>query len=184
MGTVCHVSPHPTMVTSGAFCPAGGRSGAAKRGVSWYSRNVAQAPDASPPFVLEVRERRLICARVFRLSERESARAYARDLGAMCVRIAAHSPVLCADHRPVLVYAPEVADELVRLFTAMNSVLSRIAVLGAPTNATLIMQLGRIIREAGNPSRQLFTDAAKADEFLGAALDEPARAALSAFLAG
>lgn len=84
----------------------------------------------------------------------------------------------------MLVYAPEVADELVRLFTAMNSVLSRIAVLGAPTNATLIMQLGRIIREAGNPSRQLFTDAAKADEFLGAALDEAARAALSAFLAG
>ena len=140
--------------------------------------------DRPTGYTVEVRARRLVAARIHGLADEVSAQAYARELGTVSSRIALTSPILCADHRPVHVYPPAVADELVRLFTLMNRVLTRIAIVVAPTNATLIMQLGRIIREANNPSRQLFTDASKADRFLAEVLDEEGRAALTAFLAG
>ena len=58
-------------------------------------------------------------------------------------------------------------------------------VAAAPSNATLLMQLGRIIREANNPKRQLFTDALKARRFLEEELTDPHdREPLDEFLAG
>jgi hypothetical protein len=124
-------------------------------------------------FRIEVRGKRLVAARIHALRDAEDARRYAMELGAFAGRIAARSPVLCADHRPVTIYAPVVADELARLFSKMNDVLARVAILGAPSNATLVMQLGRIVREANNPKRQLFTDAAKARTFLEEELVDP-----------
>ncbi|NUO51714.1 MAG: hypothetical protein HOV80_22900 [Polyangiaceae bacterium] len=82
----------------------------------------------------------------------------------------------------MIVYSPPVADKLTELFRKMNSVLARVAILVAPSNATLLMQLGRIVREAANPSRKIFTDAPQARRFLDEVLDAEARRELAAFL--
>lgn len=137
---------------------------------------------ASEEFTIEVVARRLIRARVHSLPTVESAIAYAAELGRIAAANAEHSPILCADHRPVIVYSPPVADKLTELFQRMNSVLVRVAILVAPSNATLLMQLGRIVREAANPARKIFTDAPSARRFLDDALDEEARRELAAFL--
>lgn len=136
-------------------------------------------------YLVEVRGQRLVAARIHALPSAEDAHRYAVELGAVASKIATRAPVLCADHRPVNIYPPVVADELARLFLKMNEVLTRVAIIAAPSNATLLMQLGRIIREANNPKRQLFTDALKARRFLEEELTDPHdREPLDEFLAG
>jgi hypothetical protein len=133
-------------------------------------------------FTIEVVARRLIRARIHSLASPEAAVEYARVLGRLADENAAHGPVLCADHRPVIVYSPPVADTLTQLFLRMNAVLTRVAILVAPSNATLLMQLGRIVREAGNPSRRVFTDAGAARRFLDEVLEAETRRDLATFL--
>lgn len=137
-------------------------------------------------FSCEIREGRLIEARVHALKRPEEARAYSAALGQVVqdhIARGGGGPVLCADHRPVVIYAPAVADELARLFGQMNAHLQRVAIIAAKSNATLVMQLGRIIREAGNPKRQLFYAATDVTEFLAGDLDSAERARAQAFLA-
>ena len=119
-------------------------------------------------------------ARVYRLATVEEVDEYARTF-VRDVR-GATDLVLCADHRPVVIYPPAVADRLVALFKVMNTHWQRVAVLVARTNATLAMQLQRIVRESANPSRRVFFDAADAARFLGEVLDAEERARLTTFL--
>jgi hypothetical protein len=135
-------------------------------------------------FTIEVRAGRLIEARVHSLVSRERAVAYAEALGRAARSASGERMILCADHRPVLIYPQPVADKLSELFLRMNNHLERVAILGAKSNATLWMQLGRIVREANNPSRQIFDDRAAAEAHLAPVLDERERARLSLFLAG
>lgn len=87
------------------------------------------------------------------------------------VQGSSRSLVLCADHRRVAIYSQPVADELARLFGIMNNRLERVAVLVSRSNATLALQLERIVREARNPNRRVFYDVAPALEHLSSALD-------------
>lgn len=115
---------------------------------------------------------KLILARVFELKTLSHADEYSRSLGSEVARIpAALRPVLCADHRPVAIYSQPVADRLSDLFTQMNARLQRVAILVAPSNATLTLQLNRIVREAGYENRRVFFESAGALTFLAAALD-------------
>ena len=86
-------------------------------------------------------------------------------------------PVLCADHRPVVVYPQSVADRLVELFMDMNRRLERVAILVAPSNATLLLQLRRLVREAAYASRKVFYACAR--RFIPEAPGANARATLS-----
>jgi hypothetical protein len=63
--------------------------------------------------------------------------------------------ILIADHRPVTIYAQEVADRLLEMFKPLNAHLERIAILAAPSNATFAMQLDRIVRAAGYAARKV-----------------------------
>ena len=65
----------------------------------------------------------------------------------------------------------------------MNTRLVRVAIFVSHTNATLGMQLRRLVREAGNDSRRVFTDAGEGALFLGEILDVDELRALAAFLA-
>ena len=132
-------------------------------------------------FTVEVHAGRLIEARVSALMNSEDARAYA-DALARVVRASRDRMVLIADHRPVAIYSQPVSDHLAALFGDMNARLERIAVLTARTNATLTMQLERIVREAQNPSRRLFHEADEAEVFLGEVLDASERRRLGRFL--
>jgi hypothetical protein len=132
-------------------------------------------------FTVEVNRGRLIEARVQGIKNEARALAYSEAL-ADVVRRSRERMILCADHRQVVVYSQPVADRLAELFAQMNQRLERIAVLVARSNATLSLQLERIVREAHNPSRRVFYDAAGADAFLGEVLSVPERARLGIFL--
>jgi hypothetical protein len=136
-------------------------------------------------YFVERRVGRLIEARIWSLGSAAEADAYARDLAtAVSLAPPGSRPVLCADHRPVVIYTQSVSDRLAELFTVMNRRLERAALLVAPTNATFAMQLGRIVREANNPARRMFNEAFDAAAFLREGLDEAERARLGLFLAG
>lgn len=120
---------------------------------------------------------RLVEARVFRLANAaevvDYGGAFARHLSGLSGR-----PILVADHRPVVIYAQDVVDALIDMFRVMNRHWERAALVIAPTNATLSLQLQRVVRESRNPSRRVFTDARDACRFLGELLhpDELVRA--------
>jgi len=124
---------------------------------------------------------RLIEARVNALRTPADADAYARALRELVVKLG-EPPVLCADHRPVAIYPQAVADRLGELFVQMNTRLVRVAILVARTNATLSMQLERIVREARSPHRRVFYDAEPALDHLAPALDAHELVAARVFL--
>ena len=92
-------------------------------------------------------------------------------------------PVLCADHRPVGIYPQAAADRLIELFTQMNSRLERVAILVSRTNATLYMQLNRIVREASYTARRVVHTAEEAHAHLAPVLAPAELARMRDFLA-
>jgi hypothetical protein len=136
-------------------------------------------------FIVDRRAGRLVEARVFSLTNLNDVRAYSDAFAPVIhpsdgVRVA--NPVLCADHRPVPIYPPAVADSLVTLFTSLNAKWERVAIIVSPSNATIRMQLHRIVRESANPSRRVFLDAIEASAFLGEILSPLEQARLDDFL--
>jgi hypothetical protein len=139
--------------------------------------------DATKSYSLEARVGRLIEARVFGLRTREEVDAYAVAAHMQVLRMPAHvRPVLCADHRPVYIYNQDVADRLMELFQQMNSRLERIAILVARSNATLVLQLERLVREASFSSRKLVFAPEEAEAHLAPILDTAELARLRAFV--
>src|SRR5262245_46747222 len=106
-------------------------------------------------FKISQRVGRLVEARVTALASVARVDAYSEAFGPV-IRQSAARPVLCADHRPVRIYTQPVADRLTDLFASLNSTWERVAILVAPTNATLAMQLQRIVREAKFTGRRVF----------------------------
>lgn len=119
---------------------------------------------------MQIQQGRLIEGKVHNLTDAAEAAAYSTELSRH-VQGASRSLVLCADHRRVAIYSQPVADELARLFGIMNKRLERVAVLVSRSNATLALQLERIVREARNPNRRVFYDVEPALEHLSTALD-------------
>ncbi len=123
---------------------------------------------------VENHQGRLVEARVVRLISAEDADRYAEDVIAKAdASRATGVPVLCADHRSANIYPPVVADRLALAFRPNNQRFERIAILVAPENATLLMQLQRLTREAGSDRRKVFLHAEEALVHLGKSL-EPA----------
>lgn len=125
---------------------------------------------------------RLIEARVFSLGNAADADRYSRDLGEEVARHAGRTPVLCADHRPVTIYPQPVTDRLVELFQHMNERLRCVAIVVAPTNATMFLQLDRLVREAGFARRRVFRDPEHALAHLAEDLDQHELARARTFL--
>jgi hypothetical protein len=135
------------------------------------------------PYTIEIKSGRLIEARVFGLRTSNDVEAYAHDLGVQALRIRDRGKgVLCADHRPIVVYAQPIADRLVELFTHMNPRLERVAVLAGRTNATLVLQLERLVREAACSARRVCFTAEGARAHLAPVLDAQELARMRDFL--
>lgn len=132
-------------------------------------------------FTVETRVGRLVEARVFSLPDRAATDAYGSAVidGA---RSAGPTAFLCADHRAVRIYPTDAADRLVELFRPNNRRFSRITLLIAPTNATLLLQLERLVREAGSDMRRVFKEPNSALAHLAGVLDEAELARARAFL--
>ncbi len=117
-------------------------------------------------YTLETRVGRLLEARVHAIGSLEEADAYSEAIRLEAIKQPRGVGVLCADHRPVAVYPPTVTDRLVQLFKLMNDHLERVAILVSPTNAVLLLQLQRIVREANFTRRRVVTSPAEALEHL------------------
>ncbi len=114
----------------------------------------------------------LVEARVERLTTAAEADAYAADVADAAQRCGPpQTAVLCADHRSANIYPPEVADRLLLAFRPNNTRFERIAILVAKDNATLLMQLQRLTREAGSDRRRVFLEPGGALEHLAKSLD-------------
>jgi hypothetical protein len=124
---------------------------------------------------------RLVEARISGLANVARVDAFGAAFKPILREIGDH-PILCADHRRVAIYTQPVADRLVQLFASLKETWFRVAIIVAPTNATLAMQLQRLVREVGNPARRVFFDAGGARDFLSEVLDPAERARLIAFL--
>lgn len=125
---------------------------------------------------------RLVEARVVRLATVEDANLYAAAVAEKAESAKKSPPVLCADHRAANVYPPAVADHLARAFRPNNARFDRIAILVSPENATLLMQLQRLTREAGSDRRKVFLHAEEALEHLAKSLDAAEQERARAFL--
>jgi hypothetical protein len=134
-------------------------------------------------FSIEHHMGRLIEARVFALQTAYDAKAYAQALKEQVQKMTADAPILVADHRPVVIYPQAAADCLAELFEDMNSRLDRAALIVAPTNATLLLQIDRIVREARFEKRRVFRTEGAAIDFLESALDAGEMARARIFLA-
>jgi|SRR5579883_1647493 len=136
-------------------------------------------------WTMETRAGRLIEARVFALRTREDADAYSAALATHVARVPSQlRPVLCADHRPVVIYPQPAADRLVELFVAMNTRLERVAILAARSNATLVLQLERLVREAAYASRKVVYAKEDAEAHLAPVLGPVELGRLRDFLKG
>lgn len=132
-------------------------------------------------YKVEHRVGRLYEARVFGLNTPADVEAYLEEFTPEFFD-GVSSPVLIADHRPVVIYAPKIADMIVELFKAMNARWERVAILAAPTNATLSMQMQRLVRASDNPQRRVFFDVGQAFAFLSEVLSSEEVERLMAFL--
>src|SRR5689334_19939786 len=113
-------------------------------------------PPPAENFSLATKVGRLLEARVFALRTRKDVEEYGDAFGTHLMRLPQGTQaLLCADHRPVTIYAQEVADRLLEMFRPMNAILERVAIVAAPTNATFAMQLDRIVRAAGYTARKV-----------------------------
>jgi hypothetical protein len=132
-------------------------------------------------YKVEHRVGRLFEARVFALATPTDVDLYTGEFTPQLLG-SVSKPVLCADHRPVHIYTPKIADMLVELFKTMNARWDRVAILVAPSNATLALQLQRIVRESGNPARRVFFEPPQVIDFLQEVLTPAELARLTSFL--
>lgn len=134
-------------------------------------------------FLAERRAGRLLVARVFALWTEADAVEYAQRFQLLTRAVPANTrPVLIADHRPVRVYPAAVAQRLVELFAVMNTPLERVALVVAPNNVPLTLQLQRLVDSAEYSARRLFSDPNDALAHVSAVLDPVESAAAAAFL--
>jgi hypothetical protein len=64
--------------------------------------------------------------------------------------------VICTDWRALHIFAPEVANALIEMLSTTNKRVLRGAILLTPDNATLGLQVDRLIQAANNPVRKTF----------------------------
>ena len=125
---------------------------------------------------------RLVEARIFALWTEADAVDYATKLELVVRSLAGQQPVLLADHRPVRVYPTAVADRLIQLFTDMNLSLERVAIMVTLGNVPLTLQLQRLVDDAENSRRKLFSDPTRAVAHLTPSLTHAERLRATEFL--
>ena len=126
---------------------------------------------------------RLVEARVFALWTPSDADAYATELQRVVQTFPTGlRPVLLADHRPVKVYPTAVIDRLYELFANMNLQLERAALLLTQGNVPLTVQLSRLVDDAANSKRRLFSQPVDALAHLAPGFDQTERTRAAAFL--
>ena len=97
---------------------------------------------------------------------------------------AAKKVVIVADWSACELLTPDVSARAVEMLTASNPRLERSAILHRSNQATSVLQVFRLIQEAAEPSRRVFTSPTELTAYLDEVLNEEERARLRTFLAG
>lgn len=74
--------------------------------------------------------------------------------------------IIFADWRTCTTFSPDTAERVGLMFTRDNLFVERSAILHQETSATGVLQLSRLIREARNPERRVFSSFPEASTFL------------------
>lgn len=90
--------------------------------------------------------------------------------------------VIAADWRACRVLTPAVSERVVAMLVASNPRLERSAILHNADQATSVLQVLRLVREAQLPHRRVFTDANEMEDWLGEVITPVERARVKALL--
>lgn len=90
--------------------------------------------------------------------------------------------VIAADWRAMNIMSPETAARARDMLMFVNPRLLRSGVLTAPEQSVANLQVVRLVREAENEVRRVFTDARKHHDWLAEVLTPPELARLNEFL--
>jgi hypothetical protein len=90
--------------------------------------------------------------------------------------------VTIVDWRKCSIMSPEAAAQMVRRVMGLQHRTLRTAIVVSPDSPSVILQFGRVIRDADNPSRKMCLDAAEAITWLNDVLILEERARLRWFL--
>ncbi len=132
-------------------------------------------------FTVERRVGKLVEARVRILRTLEDVQRY--ELAVRTALLAAGpGAVGCSDMRFAEVFPPDVTSAIVQLLSRDNSALARSALLVADEQATLNLQIERIVREANNAARRTFRDPIELMAWLSGVLNTEERHRLHAFI--
>lgn len=91
--------------------------------------------------------------------------------------------VFCSDVRAAQVLGDKIADKVMASMRRENPRVERTALLVPTKSAVLALQFERLIREAGNPARRAFRDAAQAAAWLNEVLTPAEQKSLAEYLA-
>ena len=91
--------------------------------------------------------------------------------------------VIAADWRNCRLFGDEVAARTMQMLTGTAGRIERSAILHGTDHATAVLQVFRLVKEAHQNHRQLFTDKSEMERWLGEVLTDPERARLHTFLA-
>ncbi len=136
-------------------------------------RLMASAPARAQGRVVEIR-----VARLLNPADVESLHSSVRA----AIERAGIGATICADCRRTLPLSGPVATAWSRHMRSANRSIARSALLLDPSNTMFNLQLERIVRCAGNPTRRLFADVDELSDWLASELTEWERQALRAFL--
>jgi hypothetical protein len=136
-----------------------------------------------PLFSAECRVGRLIEARLTYLRTVEDVHDFQRMLRA-AFEAAEGRSVICADWKIARVVAPDVAEALIGLLRTGNAFCERSAILLRNADAMFSLQVERVVREAGGPTRRTFRERDKMRAWLGEVLGEDERRHMGVFLGG
>lgn len=90
--------------------------------------------------------------------------------------------VIAADWRPCKLFTPEVAARAVDMLTRTSHRIARSGILHSSDQATSVLQVFRLVKEARQEHRRLFTDVNQMESWLSELLDEEEKQRLHTFL--
>jgi len=93
-----------------------------------------------------------------------------------------HKAVICSDWRAIDIFSPAVADSILDMLNVTNHKVLRGAILLNTDRATFNLQVERVLRDAGNPSRKCFCDKPKLIEWLAETLNASENEEVERFL--
>jgi hypothetical protein len=113
-------------------------------------------PKEQKPWTVERVVGHLVEMRVNRLDSTDEVKRFTEAI----VKVGSVTPeaVFIVDLRTPVIFAQPVAAALIELMTKANRVRRKTAILLAGEHAVFGMQLGRLVRQVGDPKRQTFTD--------------------------